>query len=216
MLQSTARFAANTFYNSLSESAKKQLQVLRDGKNFDSMTPELKDLRSRAMKLTREFNNCDPFDAEKKSKILKELFDTDTNLMIEPPIDVEYGINTKIGHTTFLNKNTLILDTCGVEIGHHVLFAPGCSILTATHDIDPGTRWSHDGVFGKPVKIGNCVWLGANVTVLPGVTIGDNVTIGAGSVVTKDIPPNCVAAGVPAKVIKYFTPSEKTEKLYKE
>lgn len=188
---------------------------MREGKYFYAMTPELINIRSRAMKLAREFNNSDPFDVEKRKKTLKELMDTDNEFTIEPPFDIEYGINTKIGHSTFINKNTLILDTCGVEIGHHVLIATGCSILTATHDVDPGTRWSN-GVLGKPVKIGNGVWLGANVTVLPGVTIGDGATIGAGSVVTKDIPPHCVAAGVPAKVIKYFTPSEKTEKLYKE
>ena len=100
-----------------------------------------------------------------------------------------------------MNHNCTILDPAPVEFGDHVLIGPNCNFYTVGHPVDANLR-NQGLATKKPIKVGNNVWIGGNVIVLPGVTIGDNVTIGAGSVVTKDIPSNCVALGSPCKVVK--------------
>lgn len=142
---------------------------------------------------------------------IRELFskltasEIDGSCMICPPFYTEFGKNTKIGKNVFINSCCHFQDNGGIEIGDGTML--GCRVVIATlnHDINPKTRLNSTP---KPVKIGKNVWVGANCTILPGVTIGDNSVIGAGSVVVKDIPANSVAVGNPAKVIKKIEVTE--------
>ena len=121
--------------------------------------------------------------------------------MIMPNFYCDYGFNIEIGEKFYSNHNLVILDANKVEFGDNVFIGPNCGFYTSGHPLDYQTR--NKGLeYAKPIKVGSNVWIGGNVCVMPGVTIGDNVVIGAGSVVNKDIPSNCVAVGNPCKVIK--------------
>lgn len=159
----------------------------------------------KTRKLLWELNNTDISDFEKISEIVKKLVNGDkTNIFINPPFHCDYGFNIYIGKNFFANYNCTILDVARVEIGDNVLFAPNVAIYTAGHPIHPVARAS-GYEYGARVKIGNNVWIGGNTVVNPGVTIGDNTVIGSGSVVTKDIPSNVIAAGNPCRVIREIT-----------
>jgi acetyltransferase-like isoleucine patch superfamily enzyme len=123
------------------------------------------------------------------------------SFLIEQPFMCDYGYNIEIGENFCSNHNLLILDSAKVTIGDNVLIGPNCSFYTSTHPINYKER-KLGTELAKPIKIGNNVWLGGNVVVLAGVSIGDNSVIGAGSVVSRDIPPNTVAVGNPCRVIK--------------
>ena len=123
------------------------------------------------------------------------------NLWIEPPFYCDYGYNIQLGDHVFMNYNCCILDVSTVKIGNNVMFAPGVQVLTATHPLEAKPRNSGKE-FAKPITIGNEVWVGGNAIICPGVTIGDRAVIGAGAVVTRDIPADVFAAGNPARVIK--------------
>lgn len=153
-------------------------------------------------RLCHQFNRLDPIKVKKREKLIKEIVgNIGENFIIEQPFHCDYGYFITIGKNFYANYNLTILDTEKVKIGDNVFIGPNCNIYTAGHPIDIQKR--NENLESRiPVKIGNNVWLGGNVTILPGITIGDNTTIGAGSVVTKDIPSNVVAAGNPCKVIK--------------
>ena len=121
--------------------------------------------------------------------------------MCFPRSIVTVGKNIHVGDEFLANYNVTILDIAPVHIGNHVMIGPGATIITVNHPLSPKGRRNHLGQ-AKPVAIGNDVWIGANCTILPGVTVGSNVVVAAGAVVTKDVPDNCVVGGVPAKVIK--------------
>ena len=123
----------------------------------------------------------------------------DESFALFPPFHTDCGKNTKIGKRVFINAGCQFQDQGGIEIGDDVLIGPQTIIATLNHDPDPEKR---GGMFAKSVKIGNKAWLGARVTICPGVTIGEGAIVAAGAVVTKDVPPRTVVAGVPAKVIK--------------
>lgn len=120
---------------------------------------------------------------------------------MEPNIRFDYGYNTYVGENFYANFDCTILDVCEVRIGDNCMLAPGVHIYTATHPIDPVERNSGQE-FGKPVTIGNNVWIGGGAIINPGVTIGDDVVIASGAVVTKDVPDRVVVGGNPAKIIK--------------
>lgn len=120
---------------------------------------------------------------------------------MEPAFRCDYGYNIHVGDHFYANFDCVILDVCEVRIGDHCFMAPGVHIYTATHPIRPFERNS-EVEFGKPVKIGHNVWLGGRAIVNPGVTIGDNVVVASGAVVTKDVPNNVVVGGNPAKIMK--------------
>ena len=158
--------------------------------------------REEAKDLCFEFNNIKASDREKRLEIVKRLFGSaGKNPWIESPFYCDYGYNISVGDNFYANHNVIILDVNKVTIGNNVLIAPNVGIYTAAHPLDCELR--REGIeFAKPITIGNDVWIGGNVVILPGVTIGDNTIIGAGSVVTKDIPANVVAVGNPCRIVK--------------
>lgn len=169
--------------------------------NYD---PELTEERTKAKDFCYEYNQTKPSDLNKRTNIIKKLVkDIGENFLIEQPFLCDYGYNIEIGKNFYANHNLVILDSTNVKIGDNVFIAPDCSIYTAGHPIEKDIR--NQGIeYAKPVTIGNDVWIGGHVTILPGVKIGNNTVIGAGSVVTKDIPDNAIAYGNPCKVVKYI------------
>ncbi|RJG03531.1 sugar O-acetyltransferase [Noviherbaspirillum sedimenti] len=154
--------------------------------------------RKKAKALCKQYNQ---HVEERDMATLQALFGYATNAYLEPPFFCDYGYNIRLGKNVYANHNLLILDGAPVTIGDDVYFGPNVVISTAGHPVDPVTRTS--GLeFVKPIAIGNKVWIGANVVIVPGVEIQENVTIGAGSVVTRSIPANCVAAGNPCRVLR--------------
>ena len=149
-----------------------------------------------------EYNSIKPSDLEARQDLMKTILGkTKNKFLIEQPFVCDYGYNIEIGENFYSNHNLTILDANKVKFGDNVFIAPNCGFYTAGHPIDAKTR--NSGLeFAKPIAVGNNVWIGGNVIVLPGVTIGDNCGIGAGSVVNKDIPPNSLAVGNPCRVIK--------------
>lgn len=173
--------------------------------NFDK---ELIAERMKAQELCYDYNNLIPSNIDERKKILEKLLGkTKKNYLIEQPFFCDYGYNIEIGENFYSNHNLIILDGNKVIFGDNVFIAPNCAFYTAGHPIDVNRR--NQGLeYAKPIKIGNNVWIGGNVVVLPGVTIGDNTVIGAGSIVTRDIPANVVAVGNPCRVIKQIDGKE--------
>ncbi len=158
--------------------------------------------RQKARRLTRLFNNSTEEEEEYRIELLHELFGkVGENIYIEPTFKCDYGYNISVGKNFFANFDCVILDVCPVTIGDYVFLAPGVHIYTATHPLDAEKRNSGEE-YGKPVAIGNSVWIGGRAVIAPGVTIGNNIVIAAGAVVTKDVEDNVVVGGNPAKVIK--------------
>lgn len=143
---------------------------------------------------------ADPTTPDERIKILSSLLKFKGKAYLEPIFYCDYGFNIELGDNFYANHNLTILDVCKVTIGSNVMFGPSVMISTATHPIDAIKRRSTES--GAPITIGNDVWLGGNVSVLPEVNIGNNCVIGAGSVVTKDIPASSVAVGSPCKMIR--------------
>ncbi len=172
------------------------------GEYYDATDAQLQKEQMRAALLCKKLNETSPDAPKEIDEIFCELVHSEKgSVTVRPPFYVDYGSNITIGRGTYINFGCTILDVCKVEIGENVLIAPGVQIVAATHPIDPVQRKSGKEN-GKPVKIGNNVWLGAGVIVCPGVTIGENTTVGAGSVVVKNIPANCIAVGNPCKVLR--------------
>lgn len=167
--------------------------------NYD---PELIKDRYAVKDLCQKYNNLKPSAIKKKTTAIKKILGkTKENITIEQPFWCDYGYNIEVGENFYSNHNLVILDGNKVEFGDNVFVGPNCSFYTAGHPAEYELR--NKGIeYAKPIKVGNNVWFGGNVCVLPGVTIGDNVVIGAGSVVTKDIPSNVIAVGNPCKVLK--------------
>ena len=149
-----------------------------------------------------EYNNIKPSKIEERTEIMKQILGkTGNQFLIEQPFICDYGYNIEVGENFYSNHNLVILDANKVKFGDNVFIAPNCGFYTAGHPLDYETR--NKGLeYAKPIEVGNNVWIGGNVVVLPGVKIGDNVVIGAGSIVTKEIPSNSVAVGNPCRVIK--------------
>lgn len=163
---------------------------------------ELIEERLICKKLCWEHNQLSPEKTTERNLLIKKIFGkTGKKILIEQPLQCDYGYNIEIGENFYANHNLIILDPAKVKFGDNVFIGPNCSFYTPEHPIDATIR--NKGLeYAKPIIIGNNVWFGGSVTVLGGITIGDNVVIGAGSIITKDIPSNTVAVGNPCKVIK--------------
>jgi len=173
------------------------------GEVYCAIDPQLLKELAEAREVIRDYNLLRPSENEKKLELLKGLLGHigDDKIIINQPFRCDYGKQISIGKRFFANFNFTILDEAPVTIGDDCFVGPNVSIYTACHSTDPVERNTRQE-WAKPVTIGNNVWIGGSVTILPGVSIGDNVSIGAGSVVVNDIPSNTIAVGNPCKVIK--------------
>ena len=167
--------------------------------NYDE---ELLAERMKCKEKCQKYNNLNQSEIEKRKQLLKEIIGkTKEQFLIEPNFYCDYGYNIEIGENFYSNHNLVILDAAKVIFGDNVFIGPNCGFYTAGHPLNAIQR--NQGLeYAKPISVGNDVWIGGNVTILPGVNIGSNVVIGAGSVVTKDIPSNVVAVGNPCRILK--------------
>lgn len=179
-----------------------ELEKLDAGLLFNVNDPEVDARKIHAVKGCAALEKIDAGDREQKEKAVRALFGkTGKNPNVLPGFHCDNGLNIEAGDEFLANYNVTILDIAKVTIGNDVWIGPGVLIATINHPLSPSGRRKHLGI-AKPVKIGNDVWIGGNATILPGVTIGDNVVVAAGAVVAKDVPSNTLVGGVPAKKIK--------------
>nr|WP_245802139.1 sugar O-acetyltransferase [Corynebacterium pacaense] len=164
---------------------------------------ELRRIAGRAAELGHEYNQIGPTDPERSGVILREWINPDSgHCVIKAPAIIEYGLNTTIGEGVFINFGLTILDICPVTIGARSMLGPNCQLLTAGHPVNDVEMRRGGWENGAPITIGEDVWFGGGVIVVGGVTIGDRAVIGAGAVVTRDIPADAIAVGNPARVIR--------------
>ena len=185
------------------------------GEIYDSVDEGFINYQHELVQKINEFNATPetPEGLARRDEILRDVMGTyGEGLYIIPPIYANCGLsNVHVGKNVVINFNANIVDDGEVFIGDDCMIGPDCKIATAVHPVSPGLR-RHKLQYNKPVHIGNNVWLGAGATILPGVTIGDNSIVGAGSVVTHDVAPNTIVGGIPAKVIRPIT--EDDDKFY--
>lgn len=172
------------------------------GELYDALDKQLSEERIQARLLIKELNNSREDRQEERLQILQKLIpNAGKDLWIQPPFYCDYGTNLYIGERVFFNFNCVVLDVMQVKIGDRSMFGPNVQIYTATHPLNYKERAS--GLeYAKPVIIGKDVWIGGSAVICPGVTIGDKTVVGAGSVVTKDLPANVFAAGNPCRIVK--------------
>ncbi|MBF5042165.1 sugar O-acetyltransferase [Aggregicoccus sp. 17bor-14] len=183
---------------------KSERQKMLDGELYDPMDAELVAGRVRARDLCQALNATREAQAEERRRILRELFGRGgDSVWMQPPFFCDYGTNIELGERVFFNFNCVVLDVCRVSIGDFTLFGPAVQILTPMHPLDAELRRKQE--YGKPVTIGSDVWVGGGALILPGVRIGSRAVIGAGSVVTRDIPDGVFAAGNPCRVVREIT-----------
>lgn len=191
---------------------KSELEKCLDGELFNTSNEESQEMIRSARALTRRYNETGHDDKAERAEILNELFsEIGTNVNIDTPFHCDYGKNIFIGRNVIININCIFVDCNQINIGNNVLIASNVQICTATHPINPSDRlvegWTPESdhpffrTYAQPVTIEDNVWIGANVTILPGVIIGRNSVIGAGSVVNRSIPQDSLAVGNPCKVI---------------
>ena len=170
---------------------------------------ELGELNANCRRLMEKFNATRYERGSDKMKYIRELFaHVGKNAYIEPEVYFDYGCHISVCENFYSNTGLIILDQCKVTIGNNVFFGPRVNIYCAGHPIDAGVR-NKQLEYGKPVTIGNDVWVGGNVVFNPGVTVGDDVVIGSGAVVTRDIPSHVIAGGNPCKVIREITDEDR-------
>lgn len=176
-------------------------QKMLAGELYDPIDPVLSQERDRCRNLCLALNATREEQKEERQRLLNELLGKQIDAWIQPPFFCDYGTNIVLGSKVFFNFNCVVLDVMPVTIGDNVLFGPAVQIYTATHPISAVERrkWLESA---RPITIGSDVWVGGGAVICPGVTIGDRSVIGAGSVVTRDIPPDVFAAGNPARVVR--------------
>lgn len=179
-----------------------ELKNMLDGKLYLSSDPLLVDMRTECRRVLRKFNESAADEPEYRQKLLAELLGVgETDAYIEPPFYCDYGTNIKLGKNVYMNYGCTFLDVNEIEVGDNTMFAPHVSVYTATHPVEYDLR-NQSQEYGFKIKIGKNCWIGGNVIIMPKVTIGDGSVIGAGAVVTKDVPPNSIVVGNPGRVLK--------------
>lgn len=170
---------------------------------------ELAEMQTQCLEVLYDYNQTRPSEGDKRNEILHRLFGSvGENCYFEPPLRANWGCHTHVGDHVYANFNLTLVDDTHIYIGNHVMIGPNVTLATAGHPIDPDLR-RQVAQFNIPVHIGDNVWIGAHSVVLPGVTIGENSVIGAGSIVTKDIPANVIAVGNPSRVMREIGPHDK-------
>lgn len=188
------------------------------GKMYDPSDQELMVLRTKAHRLSKEYNELLETD-ERRTEIIKELGIVGDSFYLQGPVQFDYSCFTSIGENSYANFNFTCVDCCPVTIGKNVFFGPNVSLLTPMHPLcwqDRNQYVKKDGTltdqeYAKPITIGDNCWIAGNVTICGGVTIGEGCVVGAGSVVTKDIPSNSLAVGVPCRVVREITENDLLE-----
>jgi maltose O-acetyltransferase len=179
---------------------KSEYEKMLAGEPFDAHGPELIGVRKKVKRILHRLNVTE-YHADTMQDVIRELCPNSApDLYLEPPFHCDYGVRIHAAEGVFVNFGCTFLDGGGITIGKKTLIAPGVHIYTARHPLELAERLQWEDV--APVVIGDNCWIGGHVTILPGVTIGDRSVIGAGAVVTKDIPPDCLAVGNPARVVK--------------
>ena len=174
------------------------------GELYDPLDPVLVAGRERARDLCQALNATREGDETARRAILRQLFARGgESVWMQPPFFCDYGSNIELGERVFFNFNCVVLDVCPVRIGSYTLFGPAVQIYTPMHPLNAELRRKQE--FGKPVEIGSDVWVGGGAMILPGVRIGSRTVIGAGSVVTRDVPESVFAAGNPCRVVREIT-----------
>lgn len=182
---------------------------MESGLLYNSADPELQAQQRAVNELVYDFNATRPSETERRQQLLREIFaEVGEGVWIEPPLRANWGSHTHLGNYVYANFNLTLVDDTHVYIGDHVMIGPNVTISAAGHPIEPNLR-REAMQFNMPVRIEENVWIGAGAILLPGVTIGKNSVIGAGSVVTRDIPENVVAVGVPCRVLRPINDRDK-------
>ena len=175
---------------------------MKDGRLYFCTDEEIANEQLKCLDLLYDYNQTRPTEQPKRRELLKVLLaEVGENCYIEPPLHANWGRNTHLGSNVYANFNLTLVDDTDVYIGDSVMIGPNVTIATAGHPVDPELR-RKVAQFNIPVRIGNNVWIGAGAIILPGITIGDDSVIGAGSIVTKDIPAGVVAVGNPCCVLR--------------
>jgi maltose O-acetyltransferase len=181
-----------------------ELDKMLAGEMYDPMDAELVAGRMRARDLCQALNATREAQSDERRTLLRTLFGRGgDSVWMQPPFFCDYGTNVELGERVFFNFNCVVLDVCRVTIGDFTLFGPAVQIYTAMHPLNAEQRRREE--FGKPVEIGSDVWVGGGALILPGVRIGSRAVIGAGSVVTRDVPDGVFAAGNPCRIIREIT-----------
>ena len=184
-------------------------EKMQAGRVYNDFAPDLFDRRVEAKKLFREYNQTADDEVEKRQELMRRLFKSvGERVWIEPDFRCEFGKNITIGDDVYINFGCVILDCGQVKIGNGVLIGPDVGLYSGNHAVDAEERMA-GGLIPKDIRIGNRVWLGGHVTVVPGVSIGDDTVVGAGSVVTHDLPAGVIAAGNPCRVLRRVSPQDK-------
>lgn len=198
-----------------------QLKRMLSGELYMAEGEELGKIRDNMLDKLYQYNHAHYNNHKLRDELIKEILGGyKDKLKITPPVYFDYGKHTFVGKNFYANFDCIFLDVNTITIGDNVMFGPRVGLYTAGHPIDKDIR--NTGLeYGLPITIGNNVWIGGNVVVMPGVHIGDNTIIGSGSVVTKDIPSDVIAAGNPCKVIRKITTEDKIywegkKKIYEE
>lgn len=189
---------------------------MKNGLIYDPWDPELAKEQLLCLERLYDFNATRPLEQEKRAALLKEMFGSiGENCYIEPPFHANWGgRNVYMGSGVYANFNLTLVDDGDIFIGDRVMFGPNVTVATPNHPILPELR--RKGLqYNKPIRIGADVWIGANTVIVPGVTIGENSVIGAGSVVTRDIPAGVVAVGNPCRVLREIGDRDR-ERFFKE
>ena len=182
---------------------------MKSGKIYFCNDPDLMREQLACLDRLYDFNRTRPSELELRTKLLRELLaEVGENCYVEPPLHANWGCHTHFGNNVYANFNLTLVDDTDIFVGDSVMFGPNVTLATAGHPVDPELR-RKVAQFNLPIRIGNNVWIGANAVVLPGITIGDNSVIGAGSVVTRDVPPDVVAVGNPCRVLRPIGPRDR-------